>query len=311
MLFRSNAAQTISISLQGGLGVRFTDPVIDTRPVTQAASAVGNPFRFQGQYAELDLGLIYLRARFYDPFTGTFLERDPMEFRDSVNLYSGLGQAPTSLRDPTGTNAKGKAGAAVLENVLNRGAKEAEQEVTEKISREALEAGRKVEVAAQGRVRRVFQPNKRPIPGSSGHYFEEATDLGPEGLGYRQDLHELFSQWGFVPERGAPGSYGFKLHVSVTDEFAEEAAQVLLPTLRREGVVHKVTKSLEHLAYLNKTTNPGKYITVYTRDLEQAERIVGLLEKNLKPLANRGARPGIRPLSRGGEGAEHVFGDTG
>ncbi len=306
-----NAAQSLAIPLAGGLGVRFTGTVTDTRPPTQAASAAGNPFRFQGQYAELDLGLIYMRARFYDPLTATFLERDPMEYEDSVNLYAALGQAPTSTRDPMGTSIKERVGAEILETVLRQGAKETGQEVTQRLSREALAVGRNVEMAAQGRVRRVFRPDKKSLPGSAGRYFEETTDLGPEGLGYKHNLHVLFSQWGFVPKKGEPGSFGYKLHVTITDEFAEEAAQSLLPVLRREGVVHKVTKSLEHLGALNKTSNPGKFITIYTRDVEQAKRIVGMLEKNLQPLAKRGARPGATPRSRGGEGYELPLGKTG
>jgi RHS repeat-associated protein len=104
---------------------------------------LGNPFRFQGQYADLDLGLIYMRARFYDPLTGTFLERDPLEYKDSVNLYAGLGQAPTSMRDPMGTaSVTAKGGAIVLDEFLKKGAKEAEEEIGEealdRIAREAV-----------------------------------------------------------------------------------------------------------------------------------------------------------------------------
>jgi RHS repeat-associated protein len=67
-----------------------------------ARSGVGNPFLFHGQYFDYDTGLIYMRARWYDPFTGHFLERDPMQYEDSPNLYAGFGNNPVSFRDPTG-----------------------------------------------------------------------------------------------------------------------------------------------------------------------------------------------------------------
>jgi RHS repeat-associated protein len=58
---------------------------------------------FHGQYFDADAGLLYLRARFYDPSTGMYLQHDPIGYEDSPNLYAGLGQNPASLRDPTGT----------------------------------------------------------------------------------------------------------------------------------------------------------------------------------------------------------------
>jgi RHS repeat-associated protein len=75
----------------------------DTGPRQVARSAVGNPFLFQGQYFDYDAGLVYMRARFYDPFAGQYLQPDPLGYEDSVNLYAGLGNNPTSFRDPTGT----------------------------------------------------------------------------------------------------------------------------------------------------------------------------------------------------------------
>src|SRR5262249_1031171 len=65
-------------------------------------SAIGNRFLYHGQYFDYDTGLLYLRSRFYDPYLGQFLQRDPLGYADSVNLYAGFGHNPTSLRDPTG-----------------------------------------------------------------------------------------------------------------------------------------------------------------------------------------------------------------
>ncbi|MGE0601238.1 MAG: RHS repeat-associated core domain-containing protein [Dehalococcoidia bacterium] len=45
--------------------------------VTGGSGSLGNEFDFAGQQTD-GTGLQYLRARYYDPGTGTFLSRDPM-----------------------------------------------------------------------------------------------------------------------------------------------------------------------------------------------------------------------------------------
>ena len=67
-------------------------------------SAIGNPWLWQGQWFDSDAGLVYMRARHYDPQTGHFLQRDPMQYEDSVNLYAAMANNPVSHRDPTGMN---------------------------------------------------------------------------------------------------------------------------------------------------------------------------------------------------------------
>lgn len=73
-----------------------------TAPAAVPRSGIGNPWLWQGQWFDYDAGLSYMRGRHYDPITGQFLQRDPMQYEDSVNLYAGLGNNATSLRDPTG-----------------------------------------------------------------------------------------------------------------------------------------------------------------------------------------------------------------
>jgi RHS repeat-associated protein len=54
-------------------------------------------------FSEPATGLVYARARWYDPATGSFLTPDPLGYRDSSNLYSFAGGDPVNRRDPTGT----------------------------------------------------------------------------------------------------------------------------------------------------------------------------------------------------------------
>jgi len=53
-------------------------------------------------FVEHATGLIYVRTRWYDAQTGTFLSPDPNGYDDSSNLYSFCGGDPVNRRDPTG-----------------------------------------------------------------------------------------------------------------------------------------------------------------------------------------------------------------
>jgi RHS repeat-associated protein len=47
-------------------------------------------------------GLIYYRARSYDPGLGRFAQRDPAGFADGINPYAYVGNNPVSFSDPLG-----------------------------------------------------------------------------------------------------------------------------------------------------------------------------------------------------------------
>ena len=59
------------------------------------------PIQYAGSYTDLDSGLIYLRARWYDPTTAKFLTRDPLEDLTG-QPYSYANNNPIDLTDPTG-----------------------------------------------------------------------------------------------------------------------------------------------------------------------------------------------------------------
>jgi RHS repeat-associated protein len=66
--------------------------------------AVANPFKYVGQYGVMDEGngLLYMRARYYDPEVGRFISKDPIGFAGGLNLYSYVGNSPLSRIDPSG-----------------------------------------------------------------------------------------------------------------------------------------------------------------------------------------------------------------
>ncbi|MBX3733953.1 MAG: Ig-like domain-containing protein [Verrucomicrobiae bacterium] len=93
-------------------------PEPHTAPPQLAQSSVESPFLFHGQYFDYGTGLIYLRARYYDPLSGMFLEPDPLGYEDSVNLYAGMRNNPVGIRDPSGLSG-GVLG--VVRNLLRGG----------------------------------------------------------------------------------------------------------------------------------------------------------------------------------------------
>nr|WP_242054671.1 putative Ig domain-containing protein [Nostoc sp. FACHB-190] len=83
----------------------------------------GGDFRFQGQWLESQSGLYNFRARDYDPATGLFLSRDPVDIietePESFNPYQFVYNNPYIYSDPTGMITLGElASARQVENIL-------------------------------------------------------------------------------------------------------------------------------------------------------------------------------------------------
>ncbi|MCL4471289.1 MAG: RHS repeat-associated core domain-containing protein [Gammaproteobacteria bacterium] len=51
-------------------------------------------------------GLIYYRARYYDPTIGRFISRDPAGMPDGINQYAYVRNNPVNFTDPLGLYAK-------------------------------------------------------------------------------------------------------------------------------------------------------------------------------------------------------------
>jgi RHS repeat-associated protein len=60
-----------------------------------------NPFRWAGEYTDTETGLVYLRARYYDPTTAQFLTRDPLE-SSTREPYAYVAGNPLNGVDPLG-----------------------------------------------------------------------------------------------------------------------------------------------------------------------------------------------------------------
>jgi RHS repeat-associated protein len=76
------------------------------------------PMQFTSEWLDKEDGLIYLRARFYDPLTGRFIQRDPVPGMtyDPITLNRGAygGNNPVNYVDPSGKFVQILAGAVAI-----------------------------------------------------------------------------------------------------------------------------------------------------------------------------------------------------
>ncbi len=69
--------------------------------VTAGSATAATPLGYAGQYTDPETGLIYLRARYYDPTTGSFLTRDPITSITQAP-YTYVDDDPLDGTDPSG-----------------------------------------------------------------------------------------------------------------------------------------------------------------------------------------------------------------
>ncbi|WP_456094014.1 polymorphic toxin-type HINT domain-containing protein [Paenibacillus sinensis] len=76
--------------------------------ITSQTEGVSNSFKYAGEMYDAETGLYYLRARYYDPSIGRFINEDTVEGQIdnplSLNLYTYVGNNPLIRVDPSGNS---------------------------------------------------------------------------------------------------------------------------------------------------------------------------------------------------------------
>ena len=62
----------------------------------------GTAFGFQGQRFDSEMGLYFMKARYYDPKLGRFLQPEPVGYQNGLNLYKFAYNNPNNFKDPLG-----------------------------------------------------------------------------------------------------------------------------------------------------------------------------------------------------------------
>jgi RHS repeat-associated protein len=113
-----NKLRLIDSRLSSGPLYFLDDHLGSTTKLTNSAGAVveqssydsfGKPvnssltrYSYTGRERDPDTGLMYYRARWYDPQTGRFISEDPIGLAGGINQYAYVGNNPLNGTDPTG-----------------------------------------------------------------------------------------------------------------------------------------------------------------------------------------------------------------
>ncbi|MDF2804273.1 MAG: hypothetical protein K0S61_4178 [Anaerocolumna sp.] len=77
---------------------------------TNNVSTISIPLKYAGEIYDYEMGLYYLRARYYDPVLGRFINEDTVEGQVnnplSMNLYTYCHNNPLLYSDPTGNTLR-------------------------------------------------------------------------------------------------------------------------------------------------------------------------------------------------------------
>ena len=69
---------------------------------TASTGTLTNPFQYTGREFDSETGLLFNRARYFDPSAGRFLSQDPIRFGGGVNFYAYTRNNPVVRTDPFG-----------------------------------------------------------------------------------------------------------------------------------------------------------------------------------------------------------------
>ena len=70
--------------------------------LVSSSGSLTQPLRWKGREYDSETGLIYMRARYYDPTVGRFISEDPIGLEGGINPYTFADGEPVNRSDPSG-----------------------------------------------------------------------------------------------------------------------------------------------------------------------------------------------------------------
>ena len=93
----------------GAVTDRYEYDAFGNEFTVSGGSSTPNNYLYRGEQWDADLGLYYLRARYYNPLTGRFMSRDPNDGTpiqpESLHKYLYADGDPVNASDPNGRSA--------------------------------------------------------------------------------------------------------------------------------------------------------------------------------------------------------------
>ena len=99
MMLKNDHGDVVGLTANGEVKADYTYSAYGEL-IADGSNGINNPIRYAGEYTDEESGLIYLRARYYDPGLGRFISEDPI--RDGMNWYAYCYNNPVMFIDPSG-----------------------------------------------------------------------------------------------------------------------------------------------------------------------------------------------------------------
>jgi RHS repeat-associated protein len=100
--YDSNGNVILLTDTQGRESARYAYDAFGKTLTATGPAARGNRYRFSTKPVEVESGLVYYGYRYYDPVTGRWPSRDPIEEQGGVNVYGMVGNDVVSQTDLIG-----------------------------------------------------------------------------------------------------------------------------------------------------------------------------------------------------------------
>ena len=97
---RDGLGSVVALSDSNGDTVQTYEYSIYGQVAASDPNFLTNPYLFTGRRFDIETGLYYYRARYYNPYIGRFLQTDPIGYEDNLNMYAYCLNSPINLNSP-------------------------------------------------------------------------------------------------------------------------------------------------------------------------------------------------------------------